>query len=146
MARVTASLRAVGFRGPYPPGPIVRAYAGAFPGLLRPLEELPADLRRHLRYPEDFFAIQARKYAVYHMLDPQVFYNKEDLWAIPRRTIEGRDREMEPYYTIMRLPVERREEFIFLTLFNPSPPGKMIAWLAGRSPPPQYRRPLVFHF
>ena len=65
---------------------------------------MPADLQRHIRYPEDFFAIQARKYATYHMLDPQVFYNREDLWAIPRRTIEGRDREMEPYYTIMRLP------------------------------------------
>src|SRR2546422_10659521 len=96
--------------------PIVRAYAAAFPGLLQPLEQMPDDLRRHIRYPEDFFAIHARKYAVYHMENPQVFYNKEDLWAIPRRTIEGRERDMEPYYTIMRLPGEAREEFILLTL------------------------------
>src|SRR2546421_426251 len=89
-----------------PTDPLVRAYARAFPGLLQPLDRMPADLQRHLRYPEDFFAIQARKYATYHMLDPQVFYNREDLWAIPRRTVEGRDREMEPYYTIMRLPGE----------------------------------------
>src|SRR5881296_1670395 len=75
--------------------PIVRAYARAFPGLLKPLSEMPADLQRHIRYPEDFFTIQARKYATYHMLDPQVFYNKEDLWAVPRRTVEGRERDID---------------------------------------------------
>ena len=129
-----------------PTDPIVRAYAAGFPGLLKPLSALPEDLRRHIRYPEDFFAIQARKYATYHMLDPQVFYNKEDLWAVPRRTIEGRDREMEPYFTIMRMPNEAREEFILLTLFNPSRRDNMIAWLAARSDPPNYGRLVVYNF
>jgi uncharacterized membrane protein (UPF0182 family) len=124
--------------------PLVRAYARAFPGLLKPLDAMPASLRGHIRYPEDFFAIQARKYATYHMKDPQVFYNKEDLWAIPRRTVEGRDREMEAYYTIMRLPGEKKEEFILLTLFNPSRRDNMIAWLAARSDPPNYGRLLVY--
>jgi uncharacterized protein len=126
--------------------PIVRAYGGAFPGLLKPLDQMPEALRRHIRYPEDFFAIQARKYATYHMLDPQVFYNKEDLWAVPRRTIEGRDRDMEPYYTIMRMPGEQREEFILLTLFNPARRDNMIAWMAARSDPPNYGRLIVFNF
>jgi uncharacterized membrane protein (UPF0182 family) len=126
--------------------PLVQAYARAFPGLLRPLAEMPADLRRHIRYPEDLFAIQARKYATYHMEDPQVFYNKEDLWTVPRRTIEGREREMEPYYTIMRLPGEAREEFILLTLFNPARRDNMIAWMAARSDPPNYGRLIVFNF
>jgi len=126
--------------------PIVRAYAAAFPGLLQPLDTMPTDLRRHIRYPEDFFAIQARKYAVYHMETPQVFYNKEDLWAVPRRTIDGRDREMEPYFTIMRLPGEAKEEFILLTLFNPSRRDNMIAWLAARSDPPNYGRLIVYNF
>ena len=126
--------------------PLVRLWAKAFPGLLKALTEMPADLREHVRYPEDFFAIQARKYAVYHMNDPQVFYNKEDLWAIPRRSIEGRDREIEPYYTIMRLPGEQREEFILLTLFNPSRRDNMIAWLAARSDPLHYGRLVVFDF
>jgi uncharacterized membrane protein (UPF0182 family) len=126
--------------------PIVRAYAGAFPGLLRPLPEMPADLRRHIRYPEGLFTIQAAKYAVYHMQDPQVFYNKEDMWAIPRRTVGGRDREMEPYYTIMRLPGEPREEFILLTLFNPSRRDNMIAWLSARSDPPNYGGLVVYNF
>ncbi|MGH7275994.1 MAG: UPF0182 family protein, partial [Candidatus Rokuibacteriota bacterium] len=129
-----------------PTDPIVRAYAGAFPGLLRPLAAMPANLKIHLRYPEDFFTIQARKYATYHMKDPQVFYNKEDLWAVPRRAVEGRDREMEPYYTIMRLPGEKKEEFVLLTLFNPSRRDNMIAWLAARSDPPNYGRLLVYDF
>src|SRR3989449_572324 len=126
--------------------PIVRAYGGAFPGLLKPLDKMPEVLRRHIRYPEDFFAIQARKYATYHMLDPQVFYNKEDLWALPRRAIEGRDRDMEPYYTIMRLPGEQKEEFILLTLFNPARRDNMIAWMAARSDPPNYGSLIVFNF
>src|SRR5437870_46148 len=129
-----------------PSDPIVRAYSGAFPGLLKPLEQMPEGLRRHIRYPEDFFAIQARKYASYHMLDPQVFYNKEDLWAVPRRAIEGRDRDMEPYYTIMRMPGEQKEEFILLTLFNPARRDNMIAWMAARSDPPSYGRLIVFNF
>lgn len=126
--------------------PIVRVYERAFPGLLKPIEQMPADLRRHVRYPEDLFAIQARKYATYHMEDPQVFYNKEDLWAIPRRTIEGRDREMEPYYTIMRLPGEQKEEFILLTLFNPARRDNMIGWLAARSDSANYGRLIVYNF
>jgi uncharacterized membrane protein (UPF0182 family) len=126
--------------------PLVRAWAAAFPGLMKPLAQMPEDLQRHIRYPEDFFAIQARKYATYHMQDPQVFYNREDLWAVPRRSIEGRDREMEPYYTIMRLPGESREEFVLLTLFNPSRRDNMIAWLAARSDPPNYGRLVVFNF
>ena len=114
--------------------------------MLKPIDRMPETLRRHIRYPEDFFAIQARKYATYHMLDPQVFYNKEDQWAVPRRSIEGRDRDMEPYYTIMRLPGEQREEFILLTLFNPARRDNMIAWMAARSDPPNYGRLIVFNF
>src|SRR6185503_9453622 len=129
-----------------PTDPLVRAYARGFPGLLQPLDKMPEDLQRHLRYPEDFFAIQARKYATYHMLDPQVFYNREDLWAVPRRTVEGRERDMEPYYTIMRLPNETKEEFILLTVFNPSRRDNMIGWLAARSDPPHYGRLIVFNF
>jgi uncharacterized membrane protein (UPF0182 family) len=129
-----------------PSDPIVRTYARAFPGLLKPLEQMPADLRAHIRYPEGFFAVQARMYATYHMEDPQVFYNKEDLWAAPQRTLDGHERSMEPYYTIMRLPGEAKEEFILLTLFNPSRRDNMIAWLAARSDPPHYGRLLVYVF
>jgi len=129
-----------------PADPVIRTYARAFPELFKLLGQMPADLQRHIRYPEDLFSIQAKMYATYHMEDPQVFYNKEDLWAIPRRTVEGRDREMEPYYTIMRLPGEKKEEFILLTLFNPSRRDNMIAWLAARTDLPNYGRLIVYNF
>src|SRR5207237_4902057 len=78
--------------------------------------------------------------------DPQVFYNKEDLWAVPHRVADGRESEMEPYFTIMRLPGETREEFMLLSLFNPSRRDNMIAWLAARSDPPNYGRLIVYNF
>ena len=72
-----------------PDEPLVRAYARAFPGLFQPLSAMPEDLRAHIRYPQDLFGIQARMYAAFHMLDPQVFYNKEDLWTIPDPQVGG---------------------------------------------------------
>ena len=129
-----------------PEDPILRVYARAFPGLFKPLDAMPADLRAHIRYPAGMFAIQARLYATYHMQDPQVFYNKEDLWSIPRRPVDGRDQEIEPYYTIMRLGGEKKEEFVLLMLFTPSRKDNMIAWLAARSDPPHYGRLDAYNF
>jgi hypothetical protein len=129
-----------------PDEPLIAAYARAFPGLFRPLSAMPEDLRAHIRYPQDLFGIQARMYAQFHMLDPQVFYNREDLWTVPVRKVEGRDVEMEPYYTIMRLPAEKREEFILLLPFTPVRRDNMIAWLAARSDPPDYGKLVLFEF
>jgi uncharacterized membrane protein (UPF0182 family) len=129
-----------------PDEPLIAAYTRAFPGLFRPFAAMPEDLRAHIRYPQDLFGIQARMYAQYHMLDPQVFYNREDLWTVPVRKTEGRDTEMEPYYTIMRLPAEKREEFILLLPFTPVRRDNMIAWLAARSDPPHYGKLVLFEF
>ena len=127
-----------------PEDPIARTYAKAFPGLLRPFTDMPKDLQAHVRYPEDLFTIQAQMLATYHMEDPQVFYNKEDLWTIPRRQQEGREREMEPYYTIMRLPGEPREEFVLLGAFNPSRRDNMIAVMVARADAPNYGKLIVY--
>jgi uncharacterized membrane protein (UPF0182 family) len=129
-----------------PEDPVVRTYAKAFPGLLKPLAEMPKDLQAHIRYPEDLFTVQARMYATYHMQDPQVFYNKEDLWVVPRLPQEGRDREMEPYFTIMRLPGEPKEEFVLLSGFNPSGRDNMIALMVARMDPPQYGGLIAYQF
>ncbi len=124
--------------------PIVRTWAKVFPGLLKPLAEMPKDLQAHIRYPEDLFTIQAQMFSTYHMEDPQVFYNREDLWTIPRRQQEGREREMEPYYTIMRLPGESREEFVLLNAFNPSRRDNMIAIMVARADGANYGKLLVY--
>jgi uncharacterized membrane protein (UPF0182 family) len=129
-----------------PNDPVILAYAKAFPALLKPLNEMPDDLRAHIRYPQDLFAVQARMYATYHMQDPQVFYNKEDLLSIPRRTVDGREQEIEPYYTIMRLPGEKKEEFVLLLPFTPNKRDNMRAWLAARSDPPHYSKLTALDF
>jgi len=129
-----------------PDDPVVKAYARAFPGLFQPLSAMRADLRPHIRYPQGLFAIQARMFATYHMRDPQVFYNKEDLWSIPKKIVDGQEREMESYYTIMRLPGEKTEEFILLTPFNPSKKDNMIAWMAARSDGPHYGKLIAYIF
>jgi uncharacterized protein len=129
-----------------PDDPVVKAYAQAFPDLFQPLSAMRADLRPHIRYPQGLFGIQARMFATYHMRDPQVFYNKEDLWSIPRKTVEGQEREMESYYTIMRLPGEKTEEFILLTPFNPSKKDNMIAWMAARSDGAHYGKLIAYIF
>ena len=129
-----------------PDEPLAAAYGRAFPDMFRPFSAMPEDLRAHIRYPQDLFGIQARMYAQYHMLDPQVFYNKEDLWTVPVRKVEGRDTEMEPYYTIMRLPAEKREEFVLLLPFTPVRRDNMIAWLAARSDAPNYGKLVLYEF
>ncbi len=121
-----------------PTDPVIMTYDRAFPGLFQPLDSMPEDLKSHLRYPQGMFNIQARLYSTYHMQDPQVFYNKEDLWSIPS--------EMEPYYTIMRLPGETKEEFILLLPFTPNKKDNMIAWLAARSDTPHYGKLTAFNF
>jgi len=129
-----------------PADPVIRTLARIFPGLLQPLEAMPADLRAHIRYPEGLFRVQAAMYAVYHMRDTQVFYNKEDLWSIPLAHGDGPDRPMEPYYLIMRLPGEPKEEFVLLIPFNPSKKDNLSAWLAARSDPPHYGKLVVYNF
>jgi uncharacterized membrane protein (UPF0182 family) len=129
-----------------PTDPIIQTYAKIFPGLLKPLEEMPAELRSHIRYPPGMLNIQARMYSTYHMQDPQVFYNKEDLWSIPKKSGAGGEREMEPYYTIMRLPDGKKEEFVLLLPFTPSKKDNMSAWMAARCDPPQYGEVVVCIF
>jgi uncharacterized protein len=129
-----------------PVDPLIRTTARVFPGLLQPLDTMPADLRAHIRYPEGLFRVQAAMYAVYHMRDTQVFYNKEDLWSIPLGHGGGPDRPMEPYYLILRLPGEPKEEFVLLIPFNPSKKDNLSAWLAARSDPPHYGKLVVYNF
>ena len=129
-----------------PADPLIRTTARIFPGLLQPLDAMPADLRAHIRYPEGLFRVQAGMYAVYHMRDTQVFYNKEDLWSIPVGHGGGPDRAMEPYYLILRLPGEPKEEFVLLIPFNPSKKDNLSAWLAARSDPPHYGKLVVYNF
>ncbi len=130
-----------------PSDPLIQAYERIFPGVFHPLSSMPSDLRAHIRYPQDFFAVQASKYAVYHMTDPSVFYSKEDLWRIATRNVNGASTPMKPYYAIMKLPdVGTTEEFILMVPFTPARKNNMIAWMAARCDGTDYGKVLVFAF
>ena len=126
--------------------PIAATYSRIFPGLFKPIAEMPATLREHVRYPEDIFAVQASVYATYHMTQPAAFYNREDQWEVP--VIEdARDAQaMQPYYTIMRLPGETEPEFIQMLPFTPRAKDNLAAWLAARSDGENYGKLQVFQF
>jgi hypothetical protein len=126
--------------------PILATYRRIFPSLFQPLDQMPAALRQHLRYPVDLFVLQANVYSTYHMTDPEVFYNKEDLWSFPEESYSGRTVRMDPYYTIMRLPGEPREEFILMLPMVPNNRDNMIAWLAARCDGANYGSVIDFRF
>ena len=129
-----------------PTDPIIRSFENIFPGLMKPLDAMPEDLRSHIRYPQDMFSMQAHIYATYHVQDPQVFFNKEDILSIPRQKIDGREGDMESYYTIMRLPGENKEEFVLLLPFTPNRRDNMRAWLAARSDGVHYGKLTALEF
>lgn len=124
--------------------PLVRAWRGIFPTLFTPLNEMPAALRSHLRYPEDIFMVQAEMLRTYHMQDAQVFYNKEDLWALPREIFGDKEQIIEPYFAIMRLPGGQREEFILLLPFTPNNKQNMVAWLGAKSDGDNYGQRILY--
>jgi uncharacterized membrane protein (UPF0182 family) len=127
--------------------PLIQAYSRIFPGVFQPLDAMPKDLRAHIRYPEAFFSIQAQKYAIFHMTDPHVFYNKEDLWRVAQSAARGEAAPMTPYFTIMKLAeVGEKEEFILMVPFTPARKDNMIAWMAARCDEPNYGKVLVFTF
>jgi uncharacterized protein len=137
--------------------PIVATYRRIFPSLFKPLDAMRPDLKKHIRYPEDLFNIQALQYRAYHMESPEVFYNREDLWQFPREPVapEGMNAgamnanggtRMAPYYIMMRLPGESLTEFFLMLPMAPSQRENMIAWLAARCDLPDYGKLIVYEF
>jgi len=126
--------------------PLVMTYSKIFPGLFKPLEGMPEDLMKHVRYPVDYFKIQANMYAVYHMEEPQVFYNREDKWNIATEITEKEEKPMEPYYTIIKLPGANQPEFVLILPFTPQNKKNMIAWLAAKSDGEDYGKFISYSF
>ena len=97
-----------------------------------------------MRYPQDLFDIQSEQYLAYHMTDTRVFYNKEDLWAIPLEIFDGTEQPMEPYYVYLRLREEEEPEYLLIQPFTPSGKQNMIAWMAARNDPDHYGELIVY--
>src|SRR5215468_1427391 len=129
-----------------PGDPIAATYQRIFPSLFKPFSAMQADLKKHIRYPDDLFLIQARIYQTYHMKTAEVFYNREDLWQFPRQPGSNGIATMSPYYIIMRLPGEPHAQFFLMVPMVPSRRDNMIAWLAARCDPPDYGKLIVYEF
>ena len=129
-----------------PEDPIIQTWDKIFPSLFKPIEEMPASLRSHIRYPEDLFSTQSERLLTYHMIDPQVFYNREDQWEIPEEIYGTEVRPIDPYYLIMKLPNAEVEEFILLHPYTPTSRPNLIAWLAAHSDEDKYGQLLLYNF
>jgi uncharacterized membrane protein (UPF0182 family) len=128
--------------------PVIKSYAKIFPGVFKPLSEMPSELRAHIRYPEQFFQVQAGVLESYHMHDPQVFFGRADAWVQATETLTqgGTPQTLQPYYVMMRLPGMDHEEFILIQPFTPLNKSNMVAWMAARSDGSDYGRLLTFRF
>jgi uncharacterized membrane protein (UPF0182 family) len=129
-----------------PTEPVALALDRVYGGLFRPLDEMPEELRAHIRYPEDFFRLQVSMFSSYHMTNTQVFYNQEDAWAVPNEVYGNRLQPMDPYYAITRLPGEEHDEFVLLIPFTPARKDNMVAWLAARNDGEAYGQLMLYRF
>jgi uncharacterized membrane protein (UPF0182 family) len=130
--------------------PILAAWRRIFPALFKDAATLPADLRRHIRYPEALFKLQSEVYGLYHMTDPEVFFNREDLWTVATQTVSEDGQQnvqpMQPNFVLMKLPGGQREEFVEILPFTPANRNNLIGWIAGRCDDPNYGSAVVYDF
>jgi uncharacterized membrane protein (UPF0182 family) len=134
-----------------PDDPILAAYRRIFPTLFKDASTMPAGLRKHVRYPEMLLKLQADVYGLYHMTDPEAFYNREDLWTVATEVGLGEGGQqttqaMQPNFVLMKLPGETGEEFVEILPFTPANRNNLIGWIAGRSDDAQYGTSVVYNF
>ncbi len=134
-----------------PNDPIIKTYSKIFPNTFHPLSSMPKSLISHLRYPEDIFTLQTAIYTTYHMDDPQIFYNKEDQWEVPVIPQGGEDTSIEvpamlPRHMIMKLPGEKKEEYILMLPFTPRAKDNLSAWMVARNDGQEYGKLVVYRF
>jgi uncharacterized protein len=134
-----------------PDDPIIAAYRRIFPSLFKDAALMPPGLRKHVRYPELLLKLQAEVYGLYHMTDPEAFYNREDLWTVATEVglSDGGQQvtqAMQPNFVLMKLPGETGEEFVEILPFTPANRNNLIGWIAGRSDGTQYGTSVVYNF
>ena len=126
--------------------PLVRTFAKIFPGIFQPLDAMPADLRAHLRYPEDLFHVQSELYGAYHMAEPDIFYHREDQWQKPVLSMAPERPDPFLRHMVMRLPEERQAEFILMVPFTPRGKDNLASWMVARNDGEHYGELVVYRF
>lgn len=131
--------------------PIIRVYSNIFKTLFKPLSSMPEGLRKHIRYPQTLFDIQADIFRKYHMESAREFYNKSDVWDISTQiygagTIEKNVQTVESSYLVMKLPESEREEFLLMVPYTPQGKNNMISWLAVKNDGGNYGQMILYSF
>jgi uncharacterized membrane protein (UPF0182 family) len=131
--------------------PVLAAYRRLFPTLFTDGAQMPATLRRHVRYPEAMFTLQSEVYGLYHMQNPEVFFNREDLWSVATETTSDSNgvqsiQPMRPNFVLMKLPGGAGEEFVEILPFTPANRNNLIGWIAGRCDGDHYGSAVVYDF
>ncbi len=129
-----------------PTDPLVRTFAKIFGGIFQPLDSMPADLRAHLRYPEDLFHVQSELYGAYHMAEPDIFYHREDQWQKPVLSMAPERPDPFLRHMVMRLPEERQAEFILMVPFTPRGKDNLASWMVARNDGEHYGELVVYRF
>jgi uncharacterized membrane protein (UPF0182 family) len=129
-----------------PEDPLIQVWQRIFPELFTAREKMPDGLRAHVRYPRDLLLTQGLVYAKYHMTDPAVFYNQEDLWMRATEKYYAAVQPVEPYYVMWQPPGSKTAEFILMLPFTPKNRQVMIGWIAGMCDPANYGRLLAYKF
>lgn len=129
--------------------PVVKILKNAFPNVFKSADQMPSNLKEHIRYPEDLFRIQSEVLKDFHVEDTLVFYNKEDTWQIAKKAEGNKTSYVEPYYTVMKLPDEEKEEFILMIPYTPVSRGEqqrnnLVAWLAARNDASKYGQLVLY--
>lgn len=124
--------------------PVINVFRNMFDIKFKDISEMDEELKKHIRYPERLLRIQSRIYRIYHMKDPEIFFNQEDVWNIPREIKFGQTVEVEPYYIVTKLPNENKLKFLIVTPFTPKDKDNLIAWMAVECDPEDYGKIVVF--
>ncbi len=112
--------------------PIATTYGKIYPGLLKDMKEIPQGIKNNIRYSQTMFDIQSDVYRTYHMKNPTVFYNKEDVWQVANeKKNKAKDGKIESEYIITRLPDREKEEFVLMVPYTPREKDNMVSWLAA---------------
>ncbi|WP_459915993.1 UPF0182 family protein [Desulfocicer niacini] len=126
--------------------PIINAYSRMYPGMFKPLSEMPASLKQHIRYPRDIFSIQMSMYATYHQTDPERFFRQEDLWMFSKIAVGTEFFPAEPYYLTLDLLEQGKDEFLLFLPISPFGRDNLRALMVARSDLENYGKIYAYRF
>ena len=126
--------------------PLIQVWQKIFPDVFQPSSAMPEGLLDHIRYPEQMLLTQGLVYAKYHMTDPEVFYNQEDLWIRATEKYYNQVQPVQPYYIMWQLPDSEDLQFSLILPFTPKNRQVLIGWIAGLCDPVNYGRFIAYQF